>query len=290
MLALKGENNCKYKHGEEHLELEQTCFSDSLTVTWGWNRSQNHCPTGHTLSCFVWLILSHTHINRHTCTNTTVRRGARQEKRLCLAGQLYGQAEISGCFPSSKLLVSVVTDRQSDSQTLPLADSHAHAQMHSDWHRDGQTRLMDKEAHSVGRGTKKIPQSDKQILPPNTHQWLPMKLGWLSFYFIDTCFACEFDLPALNPIVGPMFKSSSFTFSSDSVILYSNHRGHCCFTYYFKTFWAQENLPSTEDTYLPTRFCCDVGILSHTFLIEMVYSTVLCQCSLLYSIFNISKL
>ena len=30
MFALKGENNCKYKHGEVHLELEQTCFSDTL--------------------------------------------------------------------------------------------------------------------------------------------------------------------------------------------------------------------------------------------------------------------
>lgn len=66
MLALKGENNCKYKHGEVHLELEQTCFSDSLTVTWGWNRSRNHSPTGHTLSCFVWLILSQTHTHKQT--------------------------------------------------------------------------------------------------------------------------------------------------------------------------------------------------------------------------------
>ena len=29
MFALKGENNCKYKHGELHLGLEQTCISDS---------------------------------------------------------------------------------------------------------------------------------------------------------------------------------------------------------------------------------------------------------------------
>lgn len=35
MLALKGENNCKYKQGELHPEQEQTCISDSLTVTWG---------------------------------------------------------------------------------------------------------------------------------------------------------------------------------------------------------------------------------------------------------------
>lgn len=78
MLALKGENNCKYKHGEVHPELEQTCFSDSLTVTWGWNRFQNHCPTGHTLSCFVGLTHSRTHphtlaprhIKRHTHTQT----------------------------------------------------------------------------------------------------------------------------------------------------------------------------------------------------------------------------
>lgn len=168
-------------------------------------------PATHCLALSDLYSLRHTHINRHTCTNTTVRRGARQEKRPCLAGQLYGQAEISGCFPSSKLLVSVVTDRQSDSQTLPLTDSHAHAQTHNDWHRDRQTRPMDKETHSVGRDTKKnllIRQTDF----PNDYQQdyrftlsqgqvlkeiSSLVLEMTFFYFIDTCFAREFDLPAL---------------------------------------------------------------------------------------------
>lgn len=119
MLALKGENSCKYKHGEIHLELEQTCFSDSLTVTWGWNRFQNHCPTGpHIVSSCLTSINTLAHTLRHEQTHPAQlsAEGPAREERPSQPGQLYGQAEISRCFPSSKLLVSVVIDRQSDSQ------------------------------------------------------------------------------------------------------------------------------------------------------------------------------
>lgn len=105
---------------------------------------------------------THAQARAHTHRHTPVHRGAEQEKRLCLAGQLYGQAEISGCFPSSKLLVSVVTDRQSDSQILSLSLSLSHT-THNDGHRDGQTWLIDEDTFCNAGEDKKCPQSEKLI-------------------------------------------------------------------------------------------------------------------------------
>lgn len=121
---------------------------------------------------------AHTHTNRHTCTNAAVRRGAEREKRLCLAGQLYGQAEISGCFPSSKLRVSVVTDRQSDSQTLSLSltHTHIHTHAHTNAHWWTQTRAdkAERQKDTFFKGTikEKDPNSQTDALLKHSHWWL----------------------------------------------------------------------------------------------------------------------
>lgn len=69
MFALKGENNCKYKHGELHLGLEQTCISDS---------SDSHLrgetdPQITVRPATRWLMLSLTSTNTHRCTHTLIK-------------------------------------------------------------------------------------------------------------------------------------------------------------------------------------------------------------------------
>lgn len=95
----KGENSCKYKHGEIHLKLEQSGCSNSLTVTWGWNRFQNHEPTGRTLSWFVWLMHKHTQTETQTRV-TAVHRVAQKEEEEKKRGRLW----LASCTVKQKYL------------------------------------------------------------------------------------------------------------------------------------------------------------------------------------------
>lgn len=225
MLALKGENNCKYKHGEVHLELEQTCFSDSLTVTWGWIRFQNHCPTGHTLSCFVWLIHIHTHIhiNRHTHAHThgSPQRGHAGKEAVSGWAAVRSSRNI-WMFPLQQT-ASISGDRQSDIQVFSLTLSlcvsvtYTHRQMHSHTHRQWLTeRWTDQTDRQrgtfctlhVGRGTTATAQWCTIPLDTHTHRHTEIKSLILSVIFLYN----NFDTSVLKPILGLKFKFSNFTF------------------------------------------------------------------------------
>lgn len=110
MFALKGENNCKYKHGELHLELEQTCISDSSDSHLRCETDpQYHCPASHTLTCTV--AHKHAHARTHTLIKDYAPRHSPQRgqagKEVLGWAAVWSSRHIS--FPSSNLLVSEVS-------------------------------------------------------------------------------------------------------------------------------------------------------------------------------------
>lgn len=93
----------------------EPAFLTALTVTCGAKQiPKSLAGRPHVDLCCLSQARTCTHTHTQTRSEEFTHRdmgangGARLEKK-CWAGQLYGQAEISGCFPSSNLLVSVAS-------------------------------------------------------------------------------------------------------------------------------------------------------------------------------------